>query len=258
MKKRTFDWRPVFDERSKEYGVRKLLGTKPIEKQAIFWSEGTVLDQGSEGACVGFGWMAEVIASPMQPDEQPTEYLGNSLAQFYYEEAKKIDEWPGEDYSGTSVLAGAKVMKRQGFISEYRWCFSIEDIMDTIVKRGPVVVGVPWYSSMYKTNSSGLTSISGNKVGGHCLVITGYDPAMKIGSQTLEVFRWRNSWGKEYGKNGSGYIKVSDLRRLFEEGGEACVPVLRNKPILTYPPRTVRNIWIRNIISFFVRLFNKN
>jgi hypothetical protein len=92
MKKRTFDWRPVFDERSKEYGVRKLLGTKPIEKQAMFWSEGTVLDQGSEGACVGFGWMAEVIASPMQPDEQPTEYLGNSLAQFYYEEAKKIDE----------------------------------------------------------------------------------------------------------------------------------------------------------------------
>jgi hypothetical protein len=257
MKKRTFDWRPYFDERSRDYGVRKLLGTDPIERLPMFWEEGTVLDQGSEGACVGFGWMGEVIAAPMQPNEQPSEELGNSLAQFYYEQAKKIDEWPGEDYSGTSVLAGAKVMKHHGFISQYRWCFSIDDIIDTIIKRGPVVIGVPWYSSMYRTNSFGLTSISGGKVGGHCLVITGYDPAMKIGKQSLEVFRWRNSWGNDYGHGGSGYIKVSDLRRLFEEGGEACVPVIRNKPVLAYPPRTSRYTWIRAFFDYFVRLFKK-
>lgn len=256
--KRVFDWKPYFDERSREYDVRSLLGAQEIKKTARFWEEGTVLDQGSEGACVGFGWMAEIIAAPVQPDEQPTEEIGNRLAQYYYKEAQKIDEWPGEDYDGTSVLAGAKVMKQQGLIAEYRWCFSIEDIIDTVVAKGPVVIGIPWYSAMYQTNQAGLVNVGGKKVGGHCLTITGYDPEKKFGRQTIEVFRWRNSWGQDYGDGGSGYIKVSDLRKLFEEGGEACVPVIRHKPSLSYPPRAVsrKTILLKNIIGWIKNKFN--
>jgi hypothetical protein len=256
--KRVLDWRPHFDERSRKYSVRSLLGTQEIKKQSKFWQEGTVLNQGSEGACVGFGWMAEVIAEPVQPDEQPSEQLGNQLARYYYKEAQKIDEWPGEDYEGTSVLAGAKIMKQHGLITEYRWCFSIDDIIDVVISKGPVVIGVPWYSTMYYTNNFDMVVVGGKKVGGHCLVITGYDPEKKVGRQTFEVFKWRNSWGKEYGENGSGYIKVSDLRKLFEEGGEACVPIIRHRPVLAYPPRALSKqaIFIKNIFWWIKKFFN--
>ena len=264
---RTLDWVPRFDERSKGYAIRPLLGTKRATRKATFWQEGTVLDQGSEGACVGFGWMADILAKPVTPDQQPSEELGNALAQFYYKEAQKLDRWEGEDYEGTSVLAGAKVMKRHGLISGYRWCFSVEDIIDTVCTKGPVVLGVPWYRSMYRTLSGGLVyaDMSQEPVGGHCITITGYDPAMQIGRQTLEVFRWRNSWGHDYGVDGSGYIKVSDLKRLFESerGAEACVPIVRNKPVLEYPPvtvikkRTFLDYLLNAIIHWFKFRFSK-
>lgn len=251
MLERKLDWKPSFDERSRGYGIRALLGPSPEKRQSKFWQEGTVLDQGSEGACVGYGWLAEILAEPESPDEQPAPDFGNKLARLFYKEAQKVDEWPGEDYSGTSVLAGAKVMKEYGYISEYRWCFSIDDIIDAVVSEGPVVIGIPWYSSMYQTNSLGLTGVKGEKVGGHCIVLTGYHPAKLFGRQSLEVFRWRNSWGQSYGIDGSGYIRVSDLRKLFEEGGEACIPIIRNKPKLSYPPLKGFRV------SFLAMLFEK-
>jgi hypothetical protein len=259
---RKLDWRPSFDERSKSYGIRSLIGPTPDRRESKFWQEGTVLDQGSEGACVGFGWLGELLAEPESPEEQPSQEFGNRLAQLFYKKAQKVDEWPGEEYSGTSVLAGAKIMKEYGYISEYRWCFSIDDIIDAVVLGGPVVIGIPWYSSMYQTNSVGLTGVRGDSVGGHCIVLTGYHPAKLFGRQSLEVFRWRNSWGASYGLDGSGYIRVSDLRKLFEEGGEACIPIVRSKPVLSYPPRKMFNasfikMLIEKIIDWFKFRFTK-
>jgi C1A family cysteine protease len=232
---RVFDWKSYHDSRSKDYPIRAVLNKKRIVRKRVMWEEGVVLDQGSEGACVGFGWMADVLAAPKSPDRQPDVNFANRLANFYYKRAKEIDEWPGEDYDGTSVLAGAKVMQEQGFIEEYRWCFSTDDVRDAVISEGPVVIGIPWKKGMYSTLGNGLVQVTGPNVGGHCLTITGYDPAFKVGNQTFEVFRWRNSWGKGYGLDGSGYIKYTDLQRLLKDKGEACVPMKRSKPIFKSP-----------------------
>jgi hypothetical protein len=63
------------------------------------------LDQGKEGACVGFAWSHELAAYPVRV-EVDDEFARSKI----YAEAQKIDEWPGEAYHGTSVLAGAKVV----------------------------------------------------------------------------------------------------------------------------------------------------
>lgn len=193
------------------------------------WTEGAVLDQGQEGACVGFGWTGELLASPAP--FRTDSLTGSKYAQSIYEAAKKVDEYPGENYEGTSVLAGAKVLKDKGYLSEYRWAFSVEDIRNTIITQGPVVIGIPWLDGMYETRPSGLVDVSGPEVGGHCLVLTGYNPKMRIAGEgyfkRYEVFRWRNSWGTVYGKNGDGWIQASDLYTLLKQTGEACVPVGR-------------------------------
>jgi hypothetical protein len=244
---RKLDWVSYHDPKSRHYSIRNYLKGKRIEKKRVMWDEGTVLDQGSEGACVGFAWLGELLAQPAAPDQQPTARQGYSIAVDYYKRAQKIDQWPGEDYEGTSVLAGAKIVLEEGFMDSYRWCFGVDDVRDAVITTGPVVIGIPWLSGMYSTGANGLVKVSGKQVGGHALVITGYDPAMRIGNKTYEVFKWRNSWGSDYGVEGSGYIRVIDLASLLAKNGEACVPIGRKKPVFGGLWKNVQNIFISRL-----------
>jgi hypothetical protein len=254
MTNRKLDWKSEHDERSRDYNIMSVINAG-VAPQRKMWEEGTVLDQGNEGACVGFGWMGEYLATPAAPPSQPPARLAEAYAKDIYASAKTVDEFPGENYEGTSVLAGAKVMKSRGFIQSYRWAFSIEAVRDAIIQEGPVVIGVPWKEGMYDTAAGGVVKVSGKSVGGHCLVLTGYDPAMKIGSRKYEVYRWRNSWGSSYGVGGSGYIKATDLAKLLKGVGEACVPIGRqvpNTPKLGIPPKQnfVKTILERVLTKF--------
>jgi hypothetical protein len=227
---RILDWESFHDERSLSYGIRPLLASK-VDQRPQFWKEGIVLDQGQEGACVGFGWTAELLAEPFAPPSQPPLKMATAMAHRFYKMAQKVDQWPGEDYEGTSVIAGAKIIKQEGFMGGYRWCFGIEDLRDAIISEGPVVIGIPWHQGMYHTRKSGLVEVSGKQVGGHCLTVTGYDPEMEIEGQKREVFRWRNSWGSSYGLDGSGYVEYNVLRDLLKQNAEACIPVDRKNTI---------------------------
>jgi hypothetical protein len=240
MTERKLDWVSQHDPKSRKYAMRSVLKQRNIEKKSTLWEEGIVLDQGSEGACVGFAWTGELLAEPEAPKAQPSFEYANSLATSFYQEAKKIDEWPGENYEGTSVLAGAKIMQKAGFIGEYRWCFNVEDVRDAIISEGPVVIGVPWYDGMYETENNGLVKLRGARVGGHAILITGYQTSRRFGNVVFnDVFRWRNSWGTDYGINGSGWIRAKDLAKLLAENGEACVPMQREVPLFNEPRRSI-------------------
>ena len=246
MSERIFDWVSEHDPKSRKYAIRSVLKQRNVEKKPALWQEGIVLDQGSEGACVGFAWTGELLSEPEAPKSQPSFNYANSLAISFYNEAKKIDEWPGESYEGTSVLAGAKIMQRAGFIGEYRWCFGIDDVRDAVISEGPVVIGIPWFDGMYDTLPNGLVKLAGQPTGGHAILLTGYHPRMRFGKVTEEVFRWRNSWGTDYGINGSGWIRSKDLAKLLAQNAEACVPMQREVPLFNEPRR-----------SIWQKLFNK-
>lgn len=222
--KRTLNWVSRHDERSRDYPVQQILPAHPRIKPRM-WAEGVVLDQGREGACVGFGWTAALLASPERPAPQPDVEVAEAFAKDVYHEAQKIDEWPGEDYEGTSVLAGAKTLARRNLIDSYRWAFGLNDVRDTVIWKGPVVIGIPWFEGMYDTDNHGVVDVSGDMVGGHCITLTGYHPYARLGGKVREVFRWRNSWGTGYGRNGSGYIEAADLAWLLNMRGEACIPI---------------------------------
>jgi hypothetical protein len=225
---RTFDWHPHYDENSRSYPIRSML-PKVQNKTFTLWQHGEILDQGSEGACVGFGWTAESLAGPVQVDlekiDAPMPKEPNKFANYVYKEAQKIDQWPGEDYEGTSVLAGAKIMSRYGIIHQYRWAFGVMDIIGALMSQGPVVLGINWYEGMYQA-PGGKLKISGNRVGGHCILAIGYNPSSQSfnGEETVIL---QNSWGKSWGVNGVAEMTIKDLERLVKEGGEACVPLVR-------------------------------
>jgi hypothetical protein len=201
-----------FDERSRNYPIRALVAGKPPRTRQ--WHCNAWLDQGSEGACVGFGWSHEFAATPA------VNAVTNATAQKLYKQAQTLDEWAGEDYSGTSVIAGAKAAVADGYMREYRWAFGIDDVILALSHAGPVVLGLNWYSGMFDPDANGLITPSGNIAGGHCILALGYD-------SKKQLIRLHNSWGKDWGIDGECYISVNDLSTLLKDSGEACVPVGR-------------------------------
>ncbi len=213
---RTLDRVPQPDARNASYPIRSLLEEEKRKPRSYTWPLKTWNDQGREGACVGFAWSHELAAAPTRIA------MDDTTARLIYRQAQKVDQWPGEAYEGTSVLAGAKVVQGMGHMPEYRWAFTTQDVVDTVGAYGPVVVGVNWYDAMFDTNSDGFLRVGGRLAGGHALLCLGVNLRM-------EYVTLHNSWGRDWGVNGRARLTFTDLDRLMREDGDACVPVRRQR-----------------------------
>lgn len=162
------DWHQGFDTpqrasdgrywvgRDASLGVRRgghaISSPASAHRDSVSWWD--FYNQGSEGACVGFSVCRALT------------YLNRKRydARELYLEAQKIDEWPGEAYSGSSVRAGLKVAMDRGprpvkdgkpgppsprdGIQAYRWSNSVEDIIEVLGwDYGRQVGAVPWTNS---------------------------------------------------------------------------------------------------------------
>jgi hypothetical protein len=204
-----------FDERSLNFPVMALISTaQATAPRSYTWSCSQYLNQGNIGACVGFSWAHELVARPTVLNASY-----NSAMQIY-KDAQKIDEWAGESYEGTSVLAGAKVMKSLGWLHEYRWAFNVNDLILAVGYKGPAVLGIPWYDGMFSPDNEGIIRPTGPVVGGHAILCNGV-------SLKKQLFRLHNSWGVFWGHNGDAFISFDNMAKLLSEHGEACIPVKR-------------------------------
>lgn len=199
------------DARDANYSARALMAVS--DRIYRYWNaSGWWGDQGSTSMCVGYGWAHWIEDGPVgHPGKAPI-----MRPQAIYAAAQKVDEWPGEDYDGTSVRAGAKVVKSGGYISSYHWATTLAEVVAILLNTGPVVVGTNWYESMFEPDEAGLLDVSGGVAGGHCYVLDGVNTRH-------ELIRLKNSWGRNWGHLGFAYIGFDDFERLLLEDGEACV-----------------------------------
>jgi hypothetical protein len=143
-------------------------------------------DQGEEGACVGFAISRSL--SLMNRERYDGEWN--------YKQAQLIDDWEGEDYSGTSVRAGLEVIQTQGpcrvysgqkkepdpvrGISAYRWATSVEMVIAALAHRGN-----------------------------------------RIMMDKYQAIPFLNSWGEHYPQ--IVWLPYKVLDRLLDESGEAAI-----------------------------------
>ena len=218
-----------FDERSRDYPIRTILESK--KPRSYTWRCGTFLNQKQEGACVGAALGHELSA-------RPSEVLGLTMndARDFYHGAQRRDPWPGGAYpgaspfyEGTSILAGVKEVQARGYFENYRWGFSLMDLILGVGRNGPAILGTNWYSSMFTPDSKGFLSISVEVAGGHALLVR----AVNV---KKEFFTLRNSWGRKWGQDGDCYLSFTDMRRLLGERGEAVFFMNRKtKPVIPTP-----------------------
>ena len=89
--------------------------------------EGLILNQGTEGACTGFGlacvvnyllWVRHLRSKPKARFERVS-------PRMLYEMAKRYDEWPGQDYEGSSCRGALKGWHKHGVCRDTLWPYPL-------------------------------------------------------------------------------------------------------------------------------------
>jgi len=207
-----------------KYPIRGILQDHQQQVVSKSWAIGPILDQGQQGACVGYGWTDELAARPV-----PVSGVGQATAIPLYYQCQRDDQFPGGEYpgarpisSGTTVEAGAQVLTAAGHYSEYRWARTERDVALAVGHKGPVVIGVNFYAGMEDPDSGGFIRKTGDNLGGHCMLVFGINARQSF-------YKIQNSWGPGWGQGGVCYLSRDDLGALLDEQGDACLPVRTRK-----------------------------
>lgn len=185
-----------------------------------------ILDQGDVGSCTGNAQTGVLGTQPFTPTLPAGLVLDEAFALRDYSGAEDIDgdgPFPPND-NGSSGQSAAQWTLNSKLISGYTHASSAADMADAL-QKGPVIVGVNWYSSFDSPSSSGLISVSKGAYvrGGHEFLVRG----CKI---TDRLFLADNSWGTGYGNAGSMEFSWDTMDRLFSEQGDCTVSIPLTAP----------------------------
>lgn len=216
MSQIAFGRRVSKDENDKRYAMQRVPRAKAITSR--YWWTPDAYDQGSSSMCVAYSGVRYLTTAPI--NNRPIDFPE------LYRECLLNDEWPGEDEEGgTSVRGLFKVLKSKGAVSEYRWAFEAEPVIDHLLTRGPVVFGTYWSEEMSHARRDGYLTLGKleNVQDGHAWCAIGANRNRRNPDGTRGAIRAVNSWGTGWGDHGRFWVSFRDVDRLIKLDGEACV-----------------------------------
>jgi hypothetical protein len=229
---RTLNVRPdTLDFRDKMYvpTLIEVPSTIPLERYTRL--EMPVLDQGEEGACTGFGLAA--VANYLLARRKTSPDKNQVSPRMFYELARRYDEWPGEDYSGSSARGAMKGWQKHGVCAEDDWPYKLGDhckdgltekrmraastrplgayfrvnhkdlvaMHSAIAEAGVLYATATVHEGWSDVKADGAIPFMQRILGGHAFAIVAYDE---------EGFWIQNSWGLDWGKDGLARISYDD------------------------------------------------
>ncbi len=97
---------PAKDERDSKFLIKSLVPTGEIPlTHRYYYSAAWFGDQGTTSMCVAYAWTHWLEDGAVTHNKVPPPLI---QPPELYAEAQEVDEWPGNQYNGTSVRAGAK------------------------------------------------------------------------------------------------------------------------------------------------------
>jgi hypothetical protein len=243
------------------------LADPPPSKKSWSLPASMLRHQGATGTCTEHGAYELVVAAPIA-----TRAPARLWPQFSaYREYILDDEWPANDGEatgpdsglqfGSSVRAAMRWLVAKGYASGYAWAFHRAPASLWVRTRGPVVLGVNWYESMFNLTSEGIAKIAPTTTlaGGHSFAWIGADERRGLDLFANSWDRWgisRRAFSARPGtvtlgstppeQRGFFMMAAEDTERLISEDGEAATTtetrwrprttILPAAPIAPTPP----------------------
>lgn len=180
-----------------------------------------ILDQGQEGACTGFG-LAATIHLLLERGGRPRTWVSTRML---YEMARRHDEWPGEDYEGSSLRGALRAWSSMGVCTEASWPYDpknvdaevtiarakeareitlgayfrlrphLPDYHAALCQAEVIYVSADVHEGWSRPGADGVIKYTPETVvdGGHAFAIVGYND---------KGFWVQNSWGPDWGRAG--------------------------------------------------------
>lgn len=202
--------------------MRQKVGV-PLPRVMSYHEPPDRLNQGNTPKCVSFSGKGFILAAPIMKDPG---YDTDNI----YTLCQRNDEWPGEDYDGTSVRALMTVLKMKKWISSYVWGQTVDEALTWMNGGyGTLIIGTNWYASMDAVDPNGFIkepSSTDTPIGGHAYRVNWFD-------RKRDGFLIVNSWGRDWGMAdphhagqlaGMAYMRRVLLERLLKEDGEITAP----------------------------------
>lgn len=190
---------------------------------------GEIRDTGPEGTTVGFCVAYAMQAAVRMKTGENVILSPRSI----YVTAKKYDEFPGEDHEGTSIAGALKAMQEVGAYLESDWPYSnktkpepgtkpayristyqelegVEQVLNALRQDKVVITAITATEDFYTPDKNGrvIIKLPIKTLGVKTVCLVGYN------GENAE-FRFANDWGKEWGANGFGLVRDTDLSRIF-------------------------------------------
>lgn len=201
---RTLDVSLAQDPRNEQFLMSSVLpATVAVgELKSKRWECKPRLDQGAEGACVGFAGAHWFACAPME------QVVSKALAKMFYEGAKDFDSWPGSNYEGTSVSGLMRFLRKLGVIGEHWWIYDFDTLLKTLSLKGAVIVGAEWREGCFEPDFYGVISFTGLAKGGHAVCADEVD-------FEKQLIGFVQSWGKHHGQGGRVYMSFDDVKQML-------------------------------------------
>lgn len=139
-------------------------------------------------------------------------YLKDALKQLancgdcYFDTLPTFGTYEDCKDSYTKVMETADIEAHPFRTSSYYAVKTDTEIMRAIMETGSVIASYLVTSGWYSTGKDGIIPMYGNIEGGHAVLIVGWKV---INDKRYWIIL--NSWGKEWGDNGFGYIESNEL-----------------------------------------------
>lgn len=191
-----------------------------------YWPAGDMQDQGNTPQCVEYATRALLEGSP---ERNQTEHIPRGSMYAWMQDH---DEWPGNQYDGTSIHAAMKWLKEKGYVKSYEWAETVEELFAHLMTRGMALAGTSWTKNMSYVDEFGFARFSGADYGGHGYIIRGgnrlgVDPVTRKKGK-LKI---RNNWGFDYGEAGEAWLTAEDAQKLIDDYGEIALPIELKLPL---------------------------
>ena len=199
-----------------------------------------IINQGGEGTCVAFSFGYTTRSYLLKRDYKidfysdgninnkkvcSPEYLYNSARQpgscvqagmvipkaLEFVKMNGISTWesmPYSDDNGCDIQPNNQ-QKENGSYFKIDNYYRLENLNESYIKQilsnnHPIIIGVPIFQNFYDNLGEVIESNLGEEIGGHALVIIGWD-------DNLQAFKMANSWGKNWGDRGYGWVHYDHI-----------------------------------------------